>query len=54
MLAIARAMMIEPKIILLDEPTEGLMPHMVSQIRRIIQLLRVKEWRCCSSSRTCR
>jgi branched-chain amino acid transport system ATP-binding protein len=39
MLAIGRAMMLEPKIILLDEPTEGLMPRMVSQIREIIEAL---------------
>jgi branched-chain amino acid transport system ATP-binding protein len=40
MLAIGRAMMLEPKIMLLDEPTEGLMPRMVSQIGAIIDVLR--------------
>ena len=40
MLAIARAIMLDPKIILLDEPTEGLMPRLVGQIRSIIDVLR--------------
>jgi branched-chain amino acid transport system ATP-binding protein len=40
MLAIARAMVLEPRIILLDEPTEGLMPRMVSQILEIVGALR--------------
>jgi branched-chain amino acid transport system ATP-binding protein len=39
MLAIARAMMLEQKIILLDETTEGLMPRMIAQIREIIDVL---------------
>src|SRR5262249_30250256 len=39
MLAIARAMMLEPKIILLDQPTEGLMPRQAGQIRQIIDVL---------------
>jgi branched-chain amino acid transport system ATP-binding protein len=36
MLAIARCLMMRPKLIILDEPTEGIMPLMVSQIRREI------------------
>ncbi len=36
MLAIARAVVTRPKVILLDEPTEGLMPAMVQEIERII------------------
>ena len=40
MLAIARAMMLDPQIILLDEPTEGLMPRLVGQIREIVEVLR--------------
>jgi branched-chain amino acid transport system ATP-binding protein len=39
MLAIARAMMLKPPILLLDEPTEGLMPRMVSQIKDIVHRL---------------
>jgi branched-chain amino acid transport system ATP-binding protein len=36
MLAIARCLMMRPKLIILDEPTEGIMPLLVSQIRREI------------------
>src|SRR5262245_24266319 len=34
MLAIARCLMMRPKLLILDEPTEGIMPRLVSQIRR--------------------
>jgi branched-chain amino acid transport system ATP-binding protein len=37
MLAIARCLMMRPKMIILDEPTEGIMPLLVTQIRREIR-----------------
>jgi branched-chain amino acid transport system ATP-binding protein len=36
MLAIARCLLMSPKLIMLDEPTEGIMPRLVSQIRQEI------------------
>jgi branched-chain amino acid transport system ATP-binding protein len=40
MLAIARAMIMKPRLILMDEPTEGLMPLLVQEIKKIILTLK--------------
>ncbi|OZI36959.1 urea ABC transporter ATP-binding subunit UrtE [Bordetella genomosp. 10] len=39
-LAIARALVAEPKLIILDEPTEGIQPSIIKDIGRVIHMLR--------------
>jgi branched-chain amino acid transport system ATP-binding protein len=40
MVAIARALCVDPRVIMLDEPTEGLMPSMIQAIRDVVTKLR--------------
>jgi len=39
-LAIARALIARPKLLLLDEPTEGIQPNIIKQIGEVIKILR--------------
>ena len=39
-LAIARALIMQPKVLVLDEPTEGIQPSIIKDIERVIALLR--------------
>lgn len=39
-LAIARALLIKPKLLILDEPTEGIQPSIIKDIQSVIELLR--------------
>jgi urea transport system ATP-binding protein len=39
-LAIGRALVAKPKLLLLDEPTEGIQPNIIQQIGRVIERLR--------------
>jgi urea transport system ATP-binding protein len=39
-LAIARVLLTNPKLLILDEPTEGIQPNIIDQIGEAIRLLR--------------
>ena len=41
-LAIARAMIMRPKVLLLDEPTEGIQPNIIQQIGHVISHLKAQ------------
>ena len=38
-LAIARALVMRPKLLILDEPTEGIQPSIIKEIERVIRAL---------------
>jgi urea transport system ATP-binding protein len=41
-LAIARALIMRPRVLLLDEPTEGIQPNVIQQIGRVLEFLKAE------------
>jgi branched-chain amino acid transport system ATP-binding protein len=52
MLAMGRALMARPKVLLMDEPSMGLSPIMVDKIFEVVNDIHRRARRSCSSSRT--
>ena len=52
MLAMGRALMARPKVLLMDEPSMGLSPIMVDKIFEVVDDIHQRARRCCWSSRT--
>ena len=52
MLAVGRALMLRPKLIMLDEPSQGLAPKLVGEMYDQLQAVHASGPRSCSSNRT--